>query len=121
MRERGISRGLALWAPQGLPLPRGAPRRRRSLPVCIRILLLSPRCAHDRARTESRIERTYICTRIHVYERESRFLLIVRRPYVPTIVRLGRSKNCSMEEDAWPVFSEAFLYVKYVIVYSPRI
>ena len=101
--EREISRGLALWAPQGLLLPRhrtppSPPRHRRSLPVCIRVLLLSPRCAHDRARTESRIERTYVrvyaC--MHVCERKSRFLLIVRRPYVPTIVRVSRSfKNLS--------------------------
>lgn len=93
-------------------LRRARRRCRRSLPVCTRVSLLSPR-SRSEPRAEDRAcvlhARKYVraCVRIralvhthtHRRKRESRFLLIVRRPYVPTHRASQRFKNRVRPDD----------------------
>lgn len=125
-REGYISRGLALWAPQGLPLPRPVPGARCPVPpstppivarVYTRLIIKPSVCPRSRSNRER--DRAYVHTYAYtcVYERESRFLLIVRRPYALTIMRLARLQKSPPPSVRWrrtvsPVFSETFLRVK---------
>lgn len=88
---RGISRGFALWAPRGLLLPPPFP-----LPPSIvarvhtRLVIKPSVCPRSCSNREQDQPCAYTATRIRTYmrmcicavrARESRFLLIVRRPY----------------------------------------
>lgn len=87
--KRGVSRGLALWAPQGLS-PLLPPRRRPIVArvcVCVcalRVLLLSPRCAmptvafEPRAGSSTRIRRYAARVYVRMYIRLRIEILINR-------------------------------------------
>lgn len=83
------------------PFPLAAPpRRRRRRPIVARVytrLVIKPSvCPRSRSNREQDRAHAYVCTRracarVYAYECESRFLLIVRRPYVCPDDRASRS------------------------------